>query len=244
MYCIFLSDAHLKGYDDTNQDKIGGFLEGLLKERPDAVFLLGDIFDYWVSPGGLIDPVYVPLMGVLKRLCGSGIKVSYFIGNHDFFVKDVFRTVFADMDVVEDGAAVKLDGVRCFVTHGDMIDYTDRWYRLLRRVLRSRLIRFASDALPAGAVRRIALGLSKRSREVWTAKRTMPAHVIEEYIGAKAEEGFDVVIAAHFHQPEITKYRFNNHDIMYINTGNWFHDYSYVTFKDGRFDLRYYGKKE
>ena len=242
MYCIFLSDAHLKGRDDKNQEKVVQFLEGIIKEHPDMVFLLGDIFDYWVNPGGLIDPVYVPLMDVLLRLTESNVKIYYHLGNHDFFVKKTFEKMFSTIEIIENGMIIELDGSRCFVTHGDMIDYTDKWYRVLRVIIRSRFISAIADILPAAITGRIALRLSQHSREVWTIKRTMPNHVIDEFVEKKAEQGFDVVIAAHFHTPEIREYTIHDKKIRYINTGNWFNAYSYVVFKDGRFDLRYYGK--
>ncbi len=242
MYCIFLSDAHLKGRDDKNQEKVVQFLEGVTKEHPDMIFLLGDIFDYWVNPGGLIDPVYVPLMNVLRRLCESNVKVYYHIGNHDFFVKHTFEKIFNNMKIIENGMDIELDGMRCFITHGDMIDYTDKWYRLLRVIIRSRLISVIADILPAAITKRIALSLSSRSREVWTVKRAMPNHVIDEFVEKKAAQGFDIVIAAHFHTPEIREYTINNKRIRYINTGNWFNAYSYVVLQDGKFDLRYHGK--
>ena len=242
MYCIFLSDAHLKGRDDKNQEKVVQFLEGIIKEHPDMVFLLGDIFDYWVNPGGLIDPVYVPLMDVLRRLSESNVKIYYHIGNHDFFVKNTFEKMFNTMEIIENGMVIELDGSRCFVTHGDMIDYTDKWYRVLRFIIRSRFSSAIADILPASITRRIASRLSQHSREVWTIKRTMPNHVIDEFVEKKAVQGFDVVIAAHFHIPEIREYIIQDRKIRYINTGNWFNAYSYVVFKDGQFDLRYYGK--
>ena len=123
-----------------------------------------------------------------------------------------------------------------------MIDYTDRWYRVLRVILRSRFMSAIADILPASITRRIASRLSQHSREVWTIKRTMPNHVIDEFVEKKAAQGFDVVIAAHFHTPEIREYTIQGRRVRYINTGNWFNAYSYVVLKDGQFDLRYYGK--
>ncbi len=242
MYCIFLSDAHLKGADDPNQGRLVAFLDNLDTEKPDAVFLLGDIFDYWVSTSGLIDPAYANLMDALRKLYERDIKLYYNIGNHDFFTRSVFKKVFAGMDIIENGIGIGLDGIRCFITHGDMIDYTDKWYRVFRFILRSRVVRMLAYILPAGPINYIASSLSRHSREVWTKKRTMPAHVLDEYIEEKAAQGFDVVIAAHFHEPVIREYTFNGKKIAYINTGNWFDTYSYVVLKDGKFDLRYYGK--
>lgn len=241
MYCIFLSDAHLKGRDDKNQEKIVRFLEDVIKEHPDNVFLLGDIFDSWVYQGGLIDPVYAPLLRTLQRLCDSNVRTYYHIGNHDFFVKAAFERLFPTMQIVENGMAMDLDGMRCFITHGDMIDYTDTWYRILRFIIRSRVVGAIAKVLPARLAQRIAAGLSRHSREVWTPRRTMPDHVIDEFVKAKAAEGFDVVIAAHFHTPEMREYTVNNKKIRYINTGNWFSAFSYIVLNNGIFDLRYFG---
>ncbi len=243
MYCIFLSDAHLRGKGDPNQERLVSFLDGLSTQHPvvpDILFLLGDIFDYWVSPGGFIDPFYIPLLNTVKQLSGKGVKIYYHIGNHDFFIKHTLKSMFEDIHVIEDGISMQLDGIKCFITHGDMIDSTDKKYRMLRWILRSRFSRLLSELLPAWLARRVASNMSKRSREVWTVKRTMPESVIDAYIGEKALQGFDVIISAHFHVPEIRESTFNGKKITYINAGNWFKDYSYVVFQDGRFDLKYY----
>lgn len=240
MYCIFLSDAHLKGSTDKNQDKIVQFLEDVIEKHPDIVFFLGDIFDYWVSPGGLVDPSYIPIINVLSKLNKHNIKFFYQMGNHDFFVKRTFKKIFNNLNIVEDGIDITLDNIRCFITHGDMIDYTDKKYRVLRSILRSKLVNIIADILPVGITKYIALTLSKRSRESWTTKRTMPNYVIDEFVKEKSEQGFDVVISAHFHVPEMRKYVFANKEILYINTGNWFSAYSYLIFKDGKFNLEYY----
>jgi len=241
MYCIFLSDAHLKGDFDKNQDKLVGFLEGVIKEHPDVVFFLGDIFDHWINPGGFIDPVYVRIVDILRRLLENNIKLYYHIGNHDFFIKRTFNKIFPQINIIEDGLDINLDSIHCFITHGDMIDYTDKKYRALRLILRSKFIDIISDLLPISVTKWIAFSLSKRSKESWTVKRRVPNYIIDEFVKTKAEQGFDVVIAAHFHTPEIREYSFDNKKIIYINTGNWFNAYSYVVFKDGNFDLRYYG---
>lgn len=243
MYCIFLSDAHLKGADDPNQHRLAAFLDGLSPERPDKVFLLGDIFDFWVSTRGRVDPAYRDLIDALGKLNERGIKLYYHIGNHDFFTKSVFKKKFTEMDIAENGKEIELDNVRCFITHGDMIDYTDTWYRILRFILRSRFARVLTYILPSVLIGSIAARLSKRSREVWTKKRTLPDHVLDEYMEKKASQGYDAVIAAHFHEPVIREYTFNRKKIRYINTGNWFSAYSYVVFRDGVFDLKYYGTK-
>ncbi len=243
MYCIFLSDAHLKGRGDPNQKKLVSFLEDITRDDcavPEALFLLGDIFDYWVSPGGFVDPAYVPLLNAVQKLSDKGVRLHYYLGNHDFFVKHTLGKICSGIEVTEDGTGIELDGIRCFITHGDMIDYTDRKYRFLRWVLRSWPIRFLSDILPAGVIRNIGAGLAERSRAVWTARRTLPESVIEEYIAEKSAQGFDVLITAHFHTPGIRDLAFGGRKITYINTGNWFNDYSYVVLSDGRFELKYY----
>ncbi len=242
MYCIFISDAHLKGRDDINQERLIAFLEELTENSPDMLFLLGDIFDYWISPGGFIDPVYIPLVNALRRLSSNGVRLYYHIGNHDFFIKQTFETLF-NVNIIEAGMDITIDGIKCHITHGDMIDYTDKKYRLLKFIIRSRPARKFAELLPAGMVKRAASGLSNLSRDVWTVRKTMPASVLDEYIQKKAADGFDAVIAAHFHKPEIRELIFNDKHIKYINTGNWFDAYSYIVMKNGKFELKYFNKK-
>ncbi|MCL4477947.1 MAG: UDP-2,3-diacylglucosamine diphosphatase [Deltaproteobacteria bacterium] len=239
MYCIFLSDAHLHGKDDPNQRIMVRFFKSLENEPPDALFLLGDIFDFWISPGGLIDPVYVSLLDSLKNLSEKGVRLYYAVGNHDFFVKDVLKNIF-DVEIIDRDYDTTINGKRFHITHGDTIDYTDKGYRFLRAVLRSRFARIIVQIVPVMMLKNIAAWLSKQSRDVWTAKREMPAHVLDEYIEKKAMQGIEVLIAGHFHKPLIRELFFGERHIKYVNTGNWFNDYTYVIVRDDRIDLKFF----
>ena len=83
----FLSDAHIgsRAVDDPeHQQRFVALLEQLAQDAS-AIYLLGDIFDFWSEYvwRDRSKEEYKPLIYCLKRLTDSGIDVHYFIGNHD-----------------------------------------------------------------------------------------------------------------------------------------------------------------
>jgi len=86
----FLSDAHLgsRAIEDgaEHQKKVVDLLNQMSKDAT-AIYLLGDIFDFWyeyIWPDKSKEQ-FTPVLDCLKHLTNQGIAVHYFIGNHDIW---------------------------------------------------------------------------------------------------------------------------------------------------------------
>ena len=87
----FLSDIHLgsRALPDrrAHQDRIIALLESVRKDAA-AIYLLGDIFDYWYEyfwPTRSKEREFGPFLNELRSLTEGGIEVHFFIGNHDLW---------------------------------------------------------------------------------------------------------------------------------------------------------------
>ena len=74
------------------------------------------------------------------RLREAGTEIVFVEGNHDFHLGPFFRETLG-CRVLPDGGAVEIDGRRVYLAHGDLVDSTDRGYRLLRRLSAQPLVR-------------------------------------------------------------------------------------------------------
>ena len=87
----FLSDAHLGSlaikHGRTQERRLVRFLDSI-KEKAGAVYLLGDIFDFWYEYKYVVPRGYTRLLGKLSELSDLGVEVHFFTGNHDIWAFD------------------------------------------------------------------------------------------------------------------------------------------------------------
>ena len=59
-----------------------------------AIFLLGDIFDFWFEYKKVVPKGFVRFQGKLAEIPDSGIPIYLFTGNHDLWMFDYFEKEF------------------------------------------------------------------------------------------------------------------------------------------------------
>ena len=91
----FLSDFHLGAPDAAaslqREKMIVRFLDEI-KSEAIAIFIVGDMFDFWYEYKKVVPKGYVRLLGKLAEFTDSGIPVHFFVGNHDMWMRIIFRT--------------------------------------------------------------------------------------------------------------------------------------------------------
>jgi len=63
-----------------------------VKEDAEAIFLLGDLFDFWFEYKTVVPKGFVRILGKLAEIRDSGIPIYFFVGNHDLWMNDYFET--------------------------------------------------------------------------------------------------------------------------------------------------------
>ncbi|MGK2945079.1 MAG: UDP-2,3-diacylglucosamine diphosphatase [Desulfuromonadales bacterium] len=235
MRALFLADAHLCKPSDPNYRTLLAFLEEQCG-KTDRLILLGDIFEFWIGKTTVVAD-YAPLIDALERMHQQGTKLVYVEGNHDFHLGPVF-TDRLNCQVFPDGGSIDLDGKKVFLAHGDLANPDDAGYRLLRKVLRSSLIRVLLRIVPNSLIMAIANRGSDKSRKSSGALRNRwSAHeIIKPYAEAILAAGHQAVVTGHFHQPFHEKLG----DGELIALGDWITQYSYAVYEDHAFALKSY----
>ena len=82
----FLSDAHLGGRFVTDpaehERQVVALLDSMAKDAK-AVYLLGDMLDFWFEYKNVVPKGFTRFFGAIARLTDAGIPVYWFKGNHD-----------------------------------------------------------------------------------------------------------------------------------------------------------------
>ena len=141
--CYFISDAHLGSLafdnDRERELKLCRFLTWAAQDATD-IFLMGDIFDFWYEYRYVAPKGHVRLLGCLAGIADRGIKLHFFIGNHDIWTYGYLADEIG-MTVYRDSVVTDINGFRCFLAHGDRTGYRPWSLRLTHAFFHSNWIR-------------------------------------------------------------------------------------------------------
>ncbi|MES2640604.1 MAG: UDP-2,3-diacylglucosamine diphosphatase [Myxococcota bacterium] len=216
MRVALLSDAHLAGPDDPNQQRLLRFLATL---EADRLCLLGDIFQHWWHFGSEPFAAYVPVLDALRRF-----PLTFVPGNHDFHAARYFRDVLgAEVAPV---VTTRWDGLAVHLSHGDEVD-ASIGYRALSAVLRGRLFARAVDTLgPERAWRFLA---SVSGAPSGAPNASLCAEQIDR-ARAHIADGHALVVSGHTHAPGLHALSGGT----YVNLGDWVTHHTWLLVRDGR----------
>lgn len=139
----FAADVHLGGGDAAEaRRREQGFVAWLDRVSADAaaIFLLGDIFDFWFEYRRAVPKGFVRTLAKLAELTERGIRVVLLTGNHDMWMRDYLQRE-CGVEVYTRPQCFELAGQRIYVAHGDHMG-VGREPRLLNRIFRSRTLRW------------------------------------------------------------------------------------------------------
>ena len=137
----FLSDAHLGSWAVPHQRqqerRLVRFLDSI-KEKAAAIYLLGDMFDFWYEYRHAVPRGYTRFLGKLSELCDMGVEVHYFTGNHDIWAYEYLQR---ECGVVlhKQPQTIELYGKTFFLAHGDGLGDPSKSFKLIRSVFHNRL---------------------------------------------------------------------------------------------------------
>ena len=188
---LLLSDVHLRGLDDPNQDMLIELLEGQQWSR---VFVLGDLFHFWWGHDGQVSAQFVPVLASLHALVRAEVQVYFIPGNHDFAVGEGLEKL--GIQVVPE-LELDLAGYRTLLVHGDQADLSFG-YRSAATLLRS--TPFAVLMRMLGATRGAKLGSRLAADHVGGGnERVLEAQKI--WADARLGSGCELVVCGHSHVP-------------------------------------------
>ena len=137
----FISDLHLgASYFADPHAKERAVVQWLdsIKSSAAEIYLLGDILDYWYEYRTVVPRGYVRFLGKLAELTDAGVKIHWFIGNHDIWIFDYLPHEIG-VEVIDGCAVREILGKRFFLAHGDGVGRHQWSFSLIRALFRNRL---------------------------------------------------------------------------------------------------------
>ena len=230
----FLSDFHLGSPDYNNslqrEKKIVAFLESI-RSSAAAIFIVGDMFDFWFEYKHVTPKGYVRLLGKLAEITDSDIPVHFFVGNHDMWMHDYFEKEL-NIVVYYEPKTFEWNGKKFFIGHGDGLGPEDHGYKFVKKVFRNRTCQRLFGLLHPYIGIGLANFFSRSSRkktgntnEVFLGEENEWLIIFSRQVLAK--EHYDYFIFGHRHLPIDIKLTDHSH---YINLGDWIKYFTYAKF--------------
>ena len=234
----FVSDMHLEPGNKRRAEHFGAFLD-FIRQGAVRLYILGDLFDYWVGHGHDQQPEYRAALVHIRRAVDSGLQVVLLHGNRDFLLNSTI-TAICGAAVAGDDLRLNIDGTTVHLCHGDSLCDHDRGQHSLHAALRSRAFRMIYQACPffvrnflARVLRIISTHCTARKARHVTS---IPDAAIERVFAA----GADVLVCGHTHHQAQRVIPFGESSRSLYNLGDWSEDGSYLVYKDGVFRFLHY----
>jgi len=162
----FISDAHLGSRAltsiRTRERRLVNFLEAI-KEKATAVYMLGDIFDFWYEYRNVVPKGYTRFLGKVSELTDRGVEVHFLIGNHDIWCKN-YLTEECGVVMHYEPCTVELYGQLFYLAHGDGLGDMDWKFRILRSMFHNPLLQWMFSAIHPRWSVHFGLEWARRSR--------------------------------------------------------------------------------
>jgi UDP-2,3-diacylglucosamine hydrolase len=225
----FISDIHLKTMQERNGQILLRFLHSLLA-RPNPqelhLFMLGDIFDLWVSDHPIFVRKFQPLVDAVRDLKQAGARVTYIEGNHDMHVAPFWQKQLG-VEVHVEAQYYEINGLRIRVEHGDLINLEDKAYLRYRSFMRHPWVEPLGHIVPGRFWQDLGDYASKKSRARSQNYTSRNEPRLIEMIRAHAhrvfeEKPFDLIVSGHMHVIDDYEFQIGTQKIRSINLGSWF----------------------
>ena len=137
----FISDTHLGSlaiqHRRQQERRLVRFLDEI-KYKAQAVYLLGDIFDFWFEYQTVVPKGYTRFLGKISELTDMGVEVHFFVGNHDLWCFDYLEQ---ECGVVmhRDSQTIEIGDQMFYLSHGDGLGDKDWKFKLIRGVFHNKV---------------------------------------------------------------------------------------------------------
>lgn len=238
----FASDNHLGA--PTREDSLArekkfvAWLDGV-KDDAGAIFLLGDLFDFWFEYKTVVPKGFTRTLGKLAEISDAGIPVYYFVGNHDLWMNGYFEEEL-NIPVYHRPQLFTFNNKKFLIGHGDGLGPGDKGFKRMKKIFTNPVAQWFYRWLHPDWGVPLAQYLSVKNRLISGEEDVRFMGEDKEWLvqyckRKEAENHHDFYVFGHRHLPmEINI----NHSAKYINLGDWITYFTYGVFDGERFELK------
>ncbi|MBE8162818.1 MAG: UDP-2,3-diacylglucosamine diphosphatase [Bdellovibrionaceae bacterium] len=234
MKLLFVSDVHLKEHQSLEYIHFLKFLKFILQSKNvDHLFLVGDIFDLWVSDKSIFFNHFSEVVILLQNIAEQGTKVHYFEGNHDLYINNYFKNK-KNIITYNCPQTFYLNGLNLKIEHGDLINQEDYWYLKWKKIINSKSFKQWVRMCPGFFVFYLGSLLSflssLKNKISFLNKKPIEKELYEKnickmlrnYAEVKCKnEEVDIFINGHVHVADLYQYQASGKEKYAINLGEW-----------------------
>ena len=238
----FASDNHLGApsfKESLPREK--KFVAWLDKVKSDAaaIFLMGDLFDFWFDYKTVVPKGFTRTLGKLAELTDAGIPITYFVGNHDLWMNGYFEEEL-NIPVYHEPQQFLINNTSFFIGHGDGLGPGDIGFKRMKKVFTNPFCQWLFRWLHPDIGVRLAQHLSVNNKII---SGDADAQFLGEdnewlvqYCKRKLEKNhYDHFIFGHRHLPlEIAL----SDTSKYTNLGDWVKYFTYAEFDGNSLELK------
>lgn len=160
----FVSDVHLglQVADPAGRERRFADFLCSLPEDTEAVYLLGDIWDFWYEYRDVVPKGYIRVFAAIQGLMDRGVKVYFFTGNHDIWAYNYFEEL--GMIRLEQPCVLDISGKKFCLGHGDGLGGVPLGYRIIRGIFHCRFLQILFSTLHPWFAYRLGNTWSRHSR--------------------------------------------------------------------------------
>ncbi|PWH84015.1 UDP-2,3-diacylglucosamine hydrolase [Algibacter marinivivus] len=240
----FASDNHLgaptKEASFPREKKFVAWLDKV-KHDAAAIFLLGDLFDFWFEYKTVVPRGFTRTLGKLAEISDSGIPIHYFVGNHDLWMNGYFEEEL-NIPVYHKPKEFTFNNKTFFIGHGDGLGPGDKGYKRMKKVFTNSFFKWVFKWGHPDIGMRIAQYFSVKNKLISgddDAKFLGENNEwLVQYCKRKLEDKHrDFFVFGHRHLPLNIDLNKNS---KYINLGDWIQYFTYGVFDGETMELKEY----
>lgn len=238
----FASDLHLgvpNKIASLEREKL--FVRWLTEIRKDAtaIYLLGDVFDFWFEYKKVIPRGYTRILGKLSEIADSGIPIYFFTGNHDMWAFDYLKDEVGIKEIYRGNIHIEINNKKFYLGHGDGLGPGDKGYKIIKKIFASSLCQWLFARLHPNFGISIAEYWSKKSR-IANGVKDEVNHGDKEWLTQFCKKKMktievDYFIFGHRHLPLNIDLGQNT---TYMNLGEWVNYNTYAVFDGEKLELK------
>lgn len=238
----FASDNHLGAPDSIKSlPREKRFVKWLdeIKDDAAAIFLLGDLFDFWFEYKTVVPKGFTRTLGKLAEITDNGIPIFYFVGNHDLWMNGYFENEL-NIPVFHKPQEFRIGGSTFFIGHGDGLGPGDKGYKRMKKLFTNPVAKWFFRWLHPDLGVRIAQYFSIKNKLISGDEDIRFLGEDKEWLVQYAKRKLetkhtDYFIFGHRHLPLDIDL---GHTSTYINLGDWINYFTYGVFDGKKLDLK------
>jgi UDP-2,3-diacylglucosamine hydrolase len=202
---LFISDLHLCASRPRINQLFFDFLATTARSA-DALYILGDFFEYWAGDDDIDDPFNRAVIDALASLTSSGVSVFLMHGNRDFLIGEKFAAA-SGVTLLQDPTVIDLNGTRTLLLHGDTLCTDDIEYQQFRKQVRDPKWQQQFLAQPLAQRKAIIEELRRRSESEKQTKSMDIMDVTQSSVDdILREHRYPRLIHGHTHRPALHRH--------------------------------------